>query len=59
MWDAKVPLGKYKGYEYQVVAIMDPAYFMWLLTKCDCRKVRRWRRKMEKKLDYDFSSSDS
>lgn len=58
-WSDVIPIGKYKGKEYQWIAVSDPYYFQWLLTKCDNNKVRRWRYTMERKLEPDESSESS
>ena len=50
-WSIKVPIGKYKGKQYQWVAIADPYYFAWLITKCNNILVRRWRYSMEDDVD--------
>ena len=54
-WSNTVPIGKYKGREYQWVAVADPDYFAWLLTKCNYYQIRRWRNGMERKLEPDES----
>ena len=54
-WSDTVPIGKYKGREYQWIAVADPYYFAWLMTKCDNIKVRRWRYNMEEKLEPEES----
>ena len=56
-WQKRVAIGKYRNRTYEWVAVCDPQYFAWLLRNCDCRSVRKWKRRMRRRLEDDSSDS--
>ncbi len=54
-WTKKIKCGKYNGQTYEYVAITDPRYWAWMMTKANF--AHRWKRKAEKLFETsDFTS---
>ena len=49
-WETKILFGKHKDKTFQWVALFDPQYFQWLLTKCDHWQVQTWKYGMRQAL---------
>ena len=56
-WQKKLTFGKFKGHSFGWVAIYEPAYWSWLVRRCDC--VGSWLRKMRKRYEEDEDSDDT